>query len=58
MKHREIVGAAEDYLAEHRAELIPAAQEVVERWTAAGVFGKRAQRAFANLNTGAQKPKP
>jgi hypothetical protein len=41
MAHREIVAAANDYLAEHRAELIAEAKETVLRWQADGVFGKR-----------------
>ncbi len=45
LKHREIISAADNYLAEHQAELIPAAQATVERWTLEGVFGKRVQRA-------------
>jgi hypothetical protein len=41
MAHREIVAAANDYLAKHRAELITEAKEIVDRWHAEGVFGKR-----------------
>ncbi len=58
--HRVIVAAAEDYLAQHRAELVAEARVIVERWLAEGFFGKRAQRAWAQratLNTHAQKPK-
>jgi hypothetical protein len=44
---REISMAAHEYLREHREELMPDAIEAVERWTADGVFGKRAQRALA-----------
>ena len=39
--HREIVLAAEKYLAAHRAELIAEVMPIVERWRAEGVFGKR-----------------
>jgi hypothetical protein len=41
------------YLAEHR-ELMVEARATVERWTLEGVFGKRAQRAFANIRSDAQ----
>lgn len=54
---REITAAANDYLRDH-PELIAEARVVVERWLAQGVFGKRAQRAWAHratLNTHAQK---
>jgi hypothetical protein len=39
--HRELALRAEACLAAHRAELIAEAREIVERWQAAGVFGKR-----------------
>jgi hypothetical protein len=39
--HRDLVIRAEAYLAEHREELAAEAREIVERWQAAGVFGKR-----------------
>jgi hypothetical protein len=41
MSHREIVVAAEEYLAKHRAELINEARAIVDHWQAEGVFGKR-----------------
>jgi HEPN domain-containing protein len=41
ISHRELVTRAEAYLAEHREELIADAKEIVERWQAEGVFGKR-----------------
>jgi hypothetical protein len=41
MTHREIVAAANDYLAKHRTELVNEAKEIVGRWLAEGVFGKR-----------------
>ena len=44
---REITVLAIEYLAEHRAELMPDAIETVERWALEGFFGKRAQRALA-----------
>jgi hypothetical protein len=43
--HRNIVIAAEDYLARHQDELIAEAAKVVDRWQRDGFFGKRAQRA-------------
>jgi hypothetical protein len=39
--HRDLVIRAEQYLATHREELIAEAREIVLRWQAAGVFGKR-----------------
>jgi hypothetical protein len=36
---------AYEYLSEHRNELLPPAIETITRWTLAGEFGKRAQRA-------------
>jgi hypothetical protein len=61
---REISLAAESYLA-HHPELLVEAAERVERWVAAGHFGKRAQLAWsqrtnvvrANLSTDAQNGK-
>ena len=44
MSHREIVVAAEVYLAEH-PELIAEAKPIVLRWFAEGVFGKRAAQS-------------
>jgi hypothetical protein len=41
MAYREIVAAANEYLANHRDELIPQAKAIVERWKAEGVFGPR-----------------
>jgi hypothetical protein len=38
---RDLVIRAEAYLAEHRAELIAEAREIVDHWQAAGVLGKR-----------------
>jgi hypothetical protein len=43
--HREIVALAEEYLRQHRDRLLPEARQLVERWTAEGMFGKRAQKA-------------
>ena len=56
---RDLVTRAEAYLAEHRAELIEDAKEIVDHWQAAGVFGKRGGIHFsrAKLNTGAQRTK-
>jgi len=42
---REITSWARVYLDEH-PELIADARPVIERWTAEGVFGKRAAKAF------------
>jgi hypothetical protein len=47
--HREIVVAADEYLRNH-PELIAEARETIERWTLEGVFGKRAQRALADVH--------
>jgi hypothetical protein len=58
--HRDLVIRAEAYLAEHRAELIAEAREIVARWQAEGVFGKRGGIHFtrrARLNTDAQRGK-
>jgi hypothetical protein len=44
---RDITAMACEYLSEHRSELLPPAIETIERWTLAGKFGKRAQRALA-----------
>ena len=44
---RDITVMASEYLSEHRSELMPPAIETIERWTLAGKFGKRAQRALA-----------
>jgi hypothetical protein len=40
---RELRGRAEQYLAEHREELIAEAKVVVERWRVEAFFGKRAR---------------
>jgi hypothetical protein len=51
---RNISALAQEYLSEHRSELLPPAIETIERWTLAGEFGKRAQRALsAKLTTNA-----
>jgi hypothetical protein len=39
--HKVIAAEAEQYLAQHRAELIAQAIEIVERWHAEGMFGPR-----------------
>jgi hypothetical protein len=55
---RDITAMACEYLIEHRSELLPPAIETITRWTLAGEFGKRAQRALcAKLNTEAQTQK-
>jgi hypothetical protein len=46
----EITAMAKAYLAEHR-ELVADARAKVERWTLEGVFGKRAQRAWAEAES-------
>ena len=38
---RDLRVRAEAYLADHRAELVAEAKEIVERWRVEGVFGKR-----------------
>jgi hypothetical protein len=48
MAASDICAMADEYLAQHRAELIAKARERVERWVAEGVFGKRAQREALN----------
>jgi hypothetical protein len=40
--HRDLVIRAQQYLAEHRAELIAEATPIVERWGVEGFFGRRA----------------
>jgi hypothetical protein len=56
-KHREVVVAAEEYLAEH-PELIAEAKPIVLRWFAKGVFGKRAARSVQNLRLTHSAPRP
>ena len=41
LSHGDLVVRAEQYLAEHRAELIAEAREIVARWQAEGFFDKR-----------------
>jgi hypothetical protein len=41
--HRELVSRAEQYLAQHREELIAEASAMVEQWHLEGFFGKRAK---------------
>ena len=50
--HRDLVIRADAYLAEHRAELIAGAAQIVERWRVEGFFGKRAK-----FLSDAQRPK-
>ena len=60
MVHRIIVAAAGEYLSKHRAELINEAKEIVDRWQAEGMFGKRGgirRTHRATLNTHAQRAK-
>jgi hypothetical protein len=45
----QIAAAAEDYLANHRAQLVAEAKQIIERWAAEGFFGRRAK-----LKTNAQ----
>jgi hypothetical protein len=52
---RDITAMACEYLSEHRSELLPPSIETITRWTLAGEFGKRAQRALsAKLTTNAR----
>jgi hypothetical protein len=50
---RELRGRAEQYLTQHREELVAEAKQIVDHWQAAGVFGKRGGIHFsrARLNT-------
>jgi hypothetical protein len=48
---RDLRLLAEQYLDQHRAELMAEAKATVERWIAEGVFGKRAQRAWAETES-------
>jgi len=57
MSHREIVVAAEEYLAEH-PELTAEAKPIVPRWFAEGVFGKKAARSVQNLRLTHSAPRP
>jgi hypothetical protein len=41
IEHKIIVAAADEYLANHRSELIADARAIVDRWHAEGRFGKR-----------------
>ena len=43
--HSKIVARANEYLLDHREELIAEAKQTVERWRVEGFFGKRAQAA-------------
>ena len=43
--HRELVLKAEEYLAQHREELIADAKADVELWRQRGIFAKRARDA-------------
>jgi hypothetical protein len=45
LSHRDLLIRADQYLAEHREELIAVVTPIVERWQAEGFFGKRAQQA-------------
>ena len=54
---RDLVLRAEAYLADHREELFAEAKQIVDRWQAAGVFGKRGGIHFsrrARLKIGAR----
>ena len=49
---KEITALSQEYLAEHRSELMPDAIAAIERMRLAGTFGVRAQRALrGKLNT-------
>jgi transposase len=50
--HRDIVSLADQYLAQHREELIAEAKEIVDRWAREGFFGRR-----ADINSNAQRRK-
>jgi hypothetical protein len=55
---RDITILAQAYLDQHREELLPEAMQTVERWAAEGFFGKRVQRACAELRTFVQSQEP
>jgi hypothetical protein len=55
--HREIVVAAEEYLADH-PELITEAKPTVLRWFAEGAYGKRAAQSVQNLQLSHSAPRP
>jgi hypothetical protein len=52
---RDVTSWATVYLDDH-PELYTDAAYTIRAWVARGVFGKRAQRAFANLTSDAQTP--
>lgn len=56
MTRREIVAAGQDYLSKH-PELIAEARVIIDRWLADGLFGKRAQRAWAAREVCIKQPK-
>jgi hypothetical protein len=48
---KEITVMAEQFLAEHRHEFVAWVIPVVQAWTREGMFGKRAQRAWAETES-------
>jgi hypothetical protein len=44
--YREIVAAANEYAAQHRAELIAEAKQIVAKWEAEGFFGRAKLKTF------------
>jgi hypothetical protein len=48
---RDLRLLAEQYFDQHRNALIAEATTTVEQWTLEGFFGKRAQRAFAEMKS-------
>jgi hypothetical protein len=55
---RDITLLAQAHLDRHQAELLAEAKATVECWVAEGFFGKRVQRAFANLMTSEKSASP
>jgi hypothetical protein len=55
---REITLLANDWLAQHREEVMPECLATITKWTLRGDFGKRTQRALrAKLSSDAQTQK-
>ena|SRR6476646_8377090 len=46
MPHRDIVVLANAYFADHRAELVAEAKQIVERWHVKGFFGRARLKTF------------
>jgi hypothetical protein len=55
LPHRDIVVLADQYLAQHRAELVAEARAIVDRWLAEGRFGRASVRKVPELRTLAER---